>query len=302
MSDLNEWRLEYGNTVLDFGTLASEYPLASQVEIGDADLTTQDSDHPTSDGTIFGRDRLGGFTLTFSMTTVPEFSFPMPDRPWATALDLLSTFKSKWRANSVRREAGAYATLTNLDRNRMVYGRPRKIAQTTKTLRKGILGMVATFDTNSPDFYDATEKLAIITPVPTPLGGFTTPLRPPFSTAGSTQELAPMANAGDLDAWPIVKFHGPGSNYSLELLDNNRTIWNLRAPARLAFDEVLEIDTRPWARGATINGRPANGRLRGTQLERCTIPVGDFNARFKVTDARGQAFADIRWHDTYASL
>lgn len=300
MSDLNEWRLTYPGTTLDFGTLATDYPLAVQVDIGDVTIKTQDQSHPTSDGEIFGKDKFGGFTLTFDGRIIPEW--PTTAKPWNSALDLFSSFKSKWRADTVRRVAGSYATLQNLDRGRMVYGRPRKISLKADRARRGLLDFVATFDTNDPNFYDATEKVALITPVPPPGGGFTTPLTPPFSTAVGSGELAAMLNEGDLQTWPVVEFHGPGSGMSFELLDGSTVLWKIIITGALAYDEVLKVDTRPWARSATINGKPANGRLRGSQIEVCTLPVGDFDARFKVTDASGTAFADIRWHDAYASL
>lgn len=301
MSDLNEWRLDYPGVSLDFGTLALDYPLAVQVDIGDTASDTQDQRHPTSDGVVFGKDSLGGFDLTFTMKTIP--TFPPPSEAWNDALDLFSAFKSAWRADSIRRVPGAYASLTNVNRNKRVYGRPRKIGQKNNNLRRGLLEFLATFETNDPNFYDETEKLAIITPVPPASGGFTVPLTPPFSTAGSADEIAATVNEGDLAAWPVVKFHGPGRAFSLELLDGDGdTVWVIKHPDSIKFDEIVTVDTRPWARSATVNSKPANGRIRGTQLEKCQIPVGEFDFRFKVTDASGTAFADIRWRDAYASL
>lgn len=300
MSDLNEWRLAYPGTTLDFGTLDTDYPLAVQVDVGTYDLTTQDQSHPTSDGAIFGRDKFGGFTLTFDGRIIPEW--PLTATPWHSALDLYSAFKAKWRADSIRRVAGSYATLSNLDRERMVYGRPRKCDPKTTAARRGLMDFVATFDTNDPNFYDTTEKVALITPIPPSSGGFTVPLTPPFSTAVGTGELAPMVNEGDLQTWPVVEFHGPGVDHSLELLAGVSHLWKIVITGKLAYDEVLRVDTRPWSRSATLNGKPANGRLRGSQIELCTLPVGTFSARYKVKDASGTAFADIRWRDAYASL
>lgn len=300
MSDLNDWRLTYPGASLDFGTLSTEYPFSVQVEIGEADLINQDQRHPTSDGMVFGKDSLGGFDLTFNLTTIPEF--PLPPKPWVGALDLFSAFKTKWRADPVRLNPGVYAELANLDRGRMVYGRPRKIAPKSTRLRKGLLEYVAVFTTNDPNFYSTTEKAALITPVPPPSGGFTVPLTAPFSTAVGSAELAPTINAGDTDAWPIVSFHGPGKAFSIELLNNTETVWELSVPTQLKFDEVLTVDTRPWSRSATINGRPANGRVRGSQIEKCFIPVGAFTFRFKVSDPSGTAFADAKWRDAFASL
>lgn len=301
MTDLNNWRLQYPGTIFDFGTLSTEYPFDTQVEIGETDIDDQDAPHPTSDGVVMGIDSLRGFTMTFKITTVPDF--PPVDKPWVKALDLFSTFKAKWRADAIRRSPGQYAILTNLDRNRRIYGRPRKIGQSNDRLRKGSLGYIATFDSIDPNFYDETEKLQIITPVPPAGGGFVAPLSPPFSIAGSGSELAAMVNDGDMGAWPIVKFRGPGRAFAFDLLDGGgNTLWSIQVPGQINYDQTLTVDTRPWSRSATLNGWPANGQIRGTALENCKIPVGAWSARFRVVDPSGAAFADIRWRDTYASL
>jgi hypothetical protein len=70
----------------------------------------------------------------------------------------------------------------------------------------------------------------------------------------------------------------------------------------LKYDDVITINTQPWQRGATISGKPATGRLRGTALDRIIVPPGSFTLRYRVTDKSGQSFADIRWRDTFVSM
>lgn len=300
MSNLNEWQLQYPGTNFTFGTLASTFPMAAQVEVGDVDIDVQDQKHPSSDGLIMGYDSYGGFDLLFTLTTIP--SYPPPAEPWDAALDLISTFKSKWRADSIRRVPGAYATLLNTDRNRLVYGRPRTFKPNIARVRKGVAGYTALFQTNDPNFYSGTEKVATITPVPASSGGIKSPVKTPVITVGSTQEVSAAVNAGDLPAWPTVQFRGPAQTSSLELLSGSTVLWSLSIPDAIQYDEVLTVDTRPWSRSATINGRPANGRVRGTQLEKCLIPVGTYQWRYRVTDRTGTAYAVMKWRDAYASL
>lgn len=304
MSDLNEWRLSYPGKTFNFGTLAADYPLATQVDIGDVDIDTQDQAHPRSDGVVMGKDRFGGFTLTFGIKTIPEF--PLTDKPWMDSLDLMSEFKSAWRADVIRKTPGAYATLLNVDRNRLVYGRPRKFAPKLDRLRKGLSEWLATFNTNGPEFYSGTEKAALITPVPPVGGGFTVPLTPPFSTAVGSAELATMENEGDLETWPMIDLYGPGKDYTFTLRDGVVPLWALTVVGQINYDQHIQIDTRPWSRSATLYTgtvpTPANGRIRGTAFERCSLPVGDFSAQLKVTDPSGTAFAGITWRDAYASL
>lgn len=301
MTDLNDWMLDTGTHELTFGTLASEFPFVGQVDQTETSATNQDAGHPNSDGMVMGIDRLGGFSLIFTLVTVPVH--PVPSKPWDPALDTYGEFLAAWRADQLRRMPGVYATLTNLDRGREVYGRPRKPSQSNLRLRKGEIRYVAQFDTIDPNWYANEDKLAIITPVPPPGGGFTFPLTPPFSLAGSGDDLAPMVNDGNVDTWPVIEIRGPGTAIGLDMLDGGGNIrWSLKVAGGLTYDETMVVDTRPWRRGATINGQPAGGRLRGTALDRCVIPPGSFNARYRVKDKSGVSFADIRWRDAFVSM
>jgi hypothetical protein len=284
---------------LNFGNLSTTHPFKVQVEIGAIDIDTQDTRHPTSDGVVMGIDSFGGFDLTFGLTTIPEPG----EKPYMAALDKLSAFRAAWRADSIRRVPGQYAVLSNLERERQVYGRPRQVAPKLARVRKGTAEYVAAFTSTDPNFYDTTEKVFLITPVPPAGGGFTAPLSPPFSTVAGAAELSPLVtNVGDLPTWPVVTFHGPGATPSIELLQGATVLWNLRVEGQIKYDEVLTVDTRPWRRSATINGKPANGRLRGTQMEKCQIPVGSYNLRYKVKDKSGTSFVDVKWRDAFASL
>lgn len=300
MTDLNSWVLSVAGDDLPFGTADTDYPFSVQVDIGEVDRQVQDAAHPTSDGVIMGRDRLRGFTLGFDCRILQEY--PVSAKPWLNALDLYDEFVAKWAADAIRLTPGEYATLANTDRSRMVYGRPRGIAPKTGRLRKGYLDFQMDFDTISPHFYSTTEKVASLTTTPPPSSGFTAPLGSPISTTVGNVEEAPMVNAGNRAAWPIITLNGPGADSSVELFSGTTRLWQVRTTEKLAFDETLIIDTRPWHRSATINGRPANGTLRGDRLDRCTVPVGSFTIRYKVKDKTGTATASIRWRDAYASL
>lgn len=301
MTDLNDWKLDTGTHELTFGTLASQYPFTVQVDQTETVFTNQDDNHPNADGRVMGVDRLGGFSLIFTLVTVP--TYPIPADAWHAALDRYGLFAAAWRADQIRSMAGVYASLFNLNRHRGVYGRPRRIVPSNLRLRKGELRYVAQFDTIDPNWYSDDEKLAIISPIPGASGGFTAPLRPPFSMAGSSNELAPMVNAGNVNTWPVITIRGPGNGAGLDLLDPGGNVrWSLRIDGKIAYDETIRIDTRPWSRGATINGGPAGGRLRGVALDRAYIPPGTFNARYRVTDKSGQSFADLRWRDAYVSM
>lgn len=300
MPDINAWRLEYpGKPALDFGTMASNYPFEVQADIGDVNVTTQDSPHPSTDGEVFGIDAIGGFPITFRCRVIDD---NLQADKWNQVLDRTSSFKSMWRASSLRREAGAYATLANLERNRLVYGRPRALAETHKRLRKGLVDFSAQFKSNGPNWYSLTEKMVELDLISGPSFGFNSPITAPITTTGATVDDMDVDNDGDEETWSVIELYGPGSGWNLALRQGGQVLWRLESAEALKFDEVMTIDTRPWARGVTINGRPANGRLLGTSISRTQIPVGNFKFRLQVKDGTGTAKAKIYWRDAYASL
>lgn len=266
MSDLNDWVLEVGGVLTPFGTESTDYPFATQVTMTEPKRTVQDGDHPNADGALMGRDVLRGFDLQFAARVLREY--PVTEKPWMSALDLYGEFASRWRGDGVRLTPGAYATLRNLERSRMVYGRPRGIAPKFDRLRKGFVEFQMDFATISPDFYSTTEK----------------------SIVGSSAGV----NEGNLPAWPIITVTGVG-NMSVALQQSGSTLWTITAPS--GAGGTLVIDTRPWARGALLNGGPANGMLRGSRLEDCRIPAGNFN----IVASGGSSFS-TKWRDTFASL
>lgn len=302
MTDLNDWVIAFDDQEYAFGREFTDYPFKTQVSIGPVDRDNQDAPHPIADGLVMGKDFLRGFTMQFDFQILR--AFPSPEKPWQSALDLYNEFAAIWRGGSTRLTPGSYATLTNLDRSRMVYGRPRAIAPKFDTVRSGFMEFQADFQTNSPDFYDAAERVAFFS-FDAPTGGaLISPLESPLATIGGESDVQDTVSQGNLPAWPVVEFHGPckaGSGIDL-LNPSGKVVWTLKVGVALAYDEEMVIDTRPWSRSATINGRPANGKVRGTAMNLCTIPVGDFNMRYKVNDESGTAFCVVHWHDTYASL
>jgi hypothetical protein len=55
-TDLNDWRLVYGDVELKFGTYLSGFPFVSQVDVGTPAARLNDVDHPNTDGIVFGSD------------------------------------------------------------------------------------------------------------------------------------------------------------------------------------------------------------------------------------------------------
>lgn len=302
MPDLNEWRLEYGAITYEFGySGTSEVPLRVQVDVTDPDRVVQDAVHPNSDGKVMGIDRLGGMILTFDCQVVPDNDDEVGEKTWDRPLDLYGAFKAAWRFDGFRNRPGYYATLTNLDRGRTVYGRPRKCVAKLARIRKRETSWLADFHTVDPNFYAADPKTVHIDPGGGVTTGFTFPMTAPFGADGVTPADDDVDNDGNVATWPVIEFTGPGTQ-SVELLQGPTVLWKLQVPSALRYDQVLRIDTRPWQRGVILNGAPANGLVRGTQIENCMVPVGAFTLRYKTNDLSGQASVDMEWRDAFTSL
>lgn len=297
MSDINEWQLAGSGIVpLTFGTLASEFPFQSQVDVGEADIVDQDSDHPNSDGIVMGIDRLGGRVLTFDCIIPPEYWRAVEGEKWTAPMDMFNVFAGRWRADAIRRKAGAYATLSNINRSRMVFGRPRKCAAKFDRLRKGEISWLADFKTVDPNFYSTNEYLLDVaagTTVSSPgiPGGGIPGGGVPAGGSNITWTID-GSNPGELNTWPIVEFYGAGTVTCINGL-TEQVLWSLTAATA-----NLVVDTRPWSRSArTMSGAPANGQITGTRIELCQLPPGLFRLRYT-----GQGTTKVKWRDAFASL
>lgn len=304
MVDLNLWRLEYADTLLEFGTHESGHPFTAQVVVGPVELDSSlDIPHPLSDGTVPGREYARGRVLGFTGAHLDTMPLPS-DRKWVPVMDGAATFEGPWRARWAREKAGRVCRLTNVDRGRMVYGRPRPYVPDHASARQGWLTYACDFATVDDRFYSADEHVVAVGLSEGELAAFTFPAAFPVSGATPTSSRFWINNAGTDDSWPVVTFYGPTSNHPrLELLDSTGgTAWELEVATTLAYDDVVEVDSRPWQRTVTLNGGPVPGLLRGTRLDQVRVPDGFNEAVFTAADASGTARAEVRWRDAWGTL
>jgi hypothetical protein len=304
-TDLNDWRLVYGDVELKFGTYLSGFPFVSQVDVGTPAARLNDVDHPNTDGIVFGSDTAGSMTLTFEVG-IPR----VPDRrrrgdpdPWHASLDALEVFTAAWKARSHRRIPGWVAELVNDDRQRMVYGRPRNIKPKLVKSRQGWTDHVCDFATTDDVFYGAVAKSTRVGVVPAESAPLRWPIGFPWSTFGTTARTNVVDNAGTVDSWPVLTFRGPSGSPRVDLLNaTGGVLWSVWAQGALAYDETMVVDTRPWARSVLVNGNPAMGRLRGSQVNDCVIPPGVSQVRYTASDPTGASTVTIDDRDAFASL
>lgn len=301
MTDLNDWQLDYSGVSFPFGTLATGYPFTRQVDIGAPASSFNDAAHPSTDGTVFGAEKLQGRTLTFEVA-VPKV-YGGGDR-WHENLDAVETITAAWEATPVRTVPGAVAELRNLNRGRLVYGRPRNLKPKLDKARQGWSELVCNFATVDHKFYGLTEYSTLIEIPAGQSTGFATPITFPWTSEIPTDGNSYVGNAGTKDTWPVITITGPCLSPKVELLadDGVTVVWWLKLEEALTAGEVAVIDTRPWRRTVTIGGEPAGGLLRGTRINEATLPPGLSQIRYSATDATGTSDMTMTWRDAYASL
>lgn len=301
MVDLNLWRLEYDDTVLEYGTHESGHPFIRQVQVGPADLETDDMPHPLADSLVFGEDFTRGRLIEF--TGVHLSTQPLPTtRRWERPMDDAQAFERAWRARSVRQTPGKVATLANVDRGRLVYGRPRPFVHDHDRARHGWLVYGCGFTTADDRFYSLEENVTVVGVDPPSIAAMSFPVSFPYTGAVPSESRAYVTNAGTDDTYPVVTFR-EGVAPNLELLNDAGGVqWSLKVARTLGAGEELVIDTRPWSRSVKLNGTSAPGVLRGTRLEGATLTPGTHELRLTAVDPTGQAEVEVRWRDAYGSL
>lgn len=304
MVDLNLWRLEYDDVTIDFGTHESGYPLTKQVSVGVVAAEYGDQPHPMTNGVVPGVDRTRGRVYSFAGAHLTPGPLAVADADkWGHALDLSDVLEAAWAAEQVAAVEGAVATLTNVDRGRTLFGRPRNYAPTLDRVRKGWSEWAAEFHTVDRRAY-GPERAVAVTTVAGQVGGISTPLTAPVTTSSLTDTRARIDSVGTLDAWPVITISPGCLNPRLDMLDAaGGLLWRVAIDGTVPEAQPVVIDTRPWSRGVTIGGSPADGRLRGDQLETCRIRPGQSEARFYATvNPGGAVAATVVWRDAHSSL
>ena len=272
----------------------------TEFDVGEAEAQVGDLDLPGQDGTVFGRDTKTGVEITFELsvnTHDPEAA----KREWGE-------LATRWDAASVRSRARRVVPLrirTPGKRTVVVYGRPRGLERTSTLalLKVGRIDGVATFQTADTYFYADTSQggahSITLTLVADSGGGIVWPVRWPINWGSQGVRQDVVVNSGDSPSWPVITFHGPVAQPSIELVGTGR---RLSLDTTLAYDRSITVDTRPWAR--TIlrdDGASFAGVARGAALSDFMLPVGRTTLAYRGTDTSGQSRCVITWRDAHTS-
>lgn len=289
---LNDWHLQYGTTDFAFGTIASKYvfPQDGPPQISNSDISTDDASRPRGDGVLFGQDYRNGTTITFDVSVSGDNE--------DEANSLLQTFSTAWRADEVRSTPGAMALLTT-HTGRSAFGRPRRFQPKYDLTPFGLTAVTCDFAT-ADDIWYGPEDIATVKLIPDVGGGLVAPLAAPLSTTASSDRSQTFTVGGSLPTWPVITITGPLTNPVIEVVGLFTLSFNLS----LAADQVLVIDTRPWARTIQRNGANVAGTLRATtsRLSDAAIPPGRYDLSLRGASATGTPQAQIAWRNAYPTF
>lgn len=277
------------------------------VDFGEPDIITHDVARPRADGLAFGRDHRGGRTITIEMTVLAEYATPEVDGypggyGTSAALTTLGLLSGRWLADDVRSWPQATSALRYRlgGRQRVVYGRPRKLATVSRWATLGRIPVTATFQTIDHLFYDDQEKTNALTFVPPPAGGLTWPITFPWSTVPVAYAPGVIGVLGGVDSWLVSVVYGPIANPSVRWVGG----WEVKLNLSLSASELIVVDPRPWSRGIRLNNvTDMAGVLDpfSPRLSEIRLPWGVHEVVLGGQDQTGSSRLLLAWRDAYAS-
>lgn len=296
--------LEEGQFELAGIVFGADCPVeVAEFEPGVGELETADLRPPGRDGTVFGRDYRDGPVLTWELfTTATTATAGKAD--W-------EQLQAAWDSPGVRlspREVMPLRVRIPGGQTRLIYGRPRRFeVAESRLLSRGRVQMVADFQAADTTFYDdssnggsgGARSIELTLVADSSQTGIVWPVTWPITWGAQGQRQDAAVNTGTAPAWPVITFHGPVAQPSLEIVGTGRA---LRLDTTIAFDQSITVDTRPWARTITrSDGASMAGVARGAALGDFQLPVGQTTLAYRGTDLSGQSRCVIEWRDAYST-
>jgi len=269
---------------------------------GSTDWAVQDSENPQNGTTAFGRDKLLGPVWNWQLHVNRDDE--------TQALSSLRSFRTAWHWLDGRSTPGKVTALRfRLDgKLRRIYGRPRRFeAPPDNRILGGYVPVSVDFKCVDGFVYDDT-----MTEVTMQLGqdiedegvdsggGFVFPATFPSNLLPPTRRQSQLVVGGDAPAYPIIRFTANSSP-----LVNPGFVtagWRIDLTHTLQTGQYIEIDTRPWAMTALLNGSSGvAGKIgRRQRMDKMRFMPGRFEGKF-VGTSTGVATCSVKWASTYNS-
>jgi hypothetical protein len=297
-TELLDFQYDLGGVVIGTGTTVN---VIETTGLGRPPVRDNDVDQPSMDGMFAGPDYWAARQVQI------DAAINVPGQPDACH-DVIAALQAASDTASVRLVGGQGMTLRLKRPGRPVKrltGRMRKLDPEFGRVIHGYVPLDIEFIAHDPTWYADTETTTEL-----PLGwltggGFAAPIVAPiFVQDGTVAADRPgwVTNAGDADAWPVIRITGPCANVTITHVASGRAL----ALPTLSLDEDrwVEIDTRPGYRTVTWdNGGNASTYLSpGSRLDLFSLPPGQSEMRWTAFDATNTARLRLTWRDAYMAL
>ena len=295
---LEDWQYDLGGVVIGAGTAVQ---VIETTGLGRPPVRESDVDQPSMDGQFAGPDYWGGRQVQF------DAAIKVPGNP-AACHDWVAQLQAATDAAAVRLVGGQGMVLRVKRPGRPVKRltvRARKLDPEYRQVIHGYVPLDLEFLAHDPTFYADEESVTEI-----PLGwltggGFAAPVVAPiYVQDGTVAADRPgwVTNAGDADAWPVIRITGPCANVTVIHAESGRT---LALPTlTLLAGQWIEIDTRPGYRTVTReNGGNASTYLSpASRIDLFALPPGQSEMRWTAFDNTQTARMRVTWRDAYIAL
>lgn len=235
------WQLQIGDVIIGAGT---NYQIdeGGPAGLGLPDLRTSDAPRPQDHGLFFGEDFFAGRQLTFDVWVLGDTA--------AGTTTLMDALIAVWQPPPGQAGISPLTIRLPGQVDRILYGRPRRLAYDVSTLRGGAVKASLQYDAADPRIYSAAGAIAIVD-LPSVTGGLTWPTGWPLTWGTGSAGGATIANEGNFRSRPIVTFHGELVGLSLENVTVGRT-FQMQDSYTLASGDTLVVDFD--ARTVLLNG------------------------------------------------
>lgn len=283
------WSLTVGSRRLVFGTEFSGLGLMRTPRV--RPIVEFDAyGNARGDGRRLGRVYRRGQVVSLEVEARPD-KRSMP-AVWAELLGV-------WRADGIRALPGAQAMLT-APSGRSALGMPVDIDPNEEYRLFNMNRAVLSFECVD-DLWYGPEEQTTTRLAPTFTGGLPVPATVPFVLGGGTGESDSIVQVGgDVAAWPVFEVRGPISDPWIDVPGVGRLVFR----GQLAYDQVLQVDTRPWARWVKRDGAPFPGALSpaGARLSDMAMPPGSYRVIFGGYDPSGTSSLTVRVSPAFTSF
>jgi len=270
---------------------------------GSSDWIAEEGMNSRDGTTHFGREVLAGPTWSWQLHVNRDDE--------SGALATLRSFRTAWHWLHGRQEPGKVTALRfqlNGERRR-IYGRPRRFeAPPDNKILSGYVPVSVDFKCSTPFVYDDEEKEVSLLlgqdledeGVDTG-GGFIFPVTFPVDLLPATRRNEFLQVGGDAPTYPVIRFYGPVTNPGIVTDD-----WTLSLTGNggltIPDGQYVEVDLRPWARTALLNGTTSVAGYIGPRqrLNKIVFEPGRFEARY-IGYSPSSSTCSIRWAPAWNS-